>query len=205
MQEWARKMLREEEDAGSRWTLRNYLSFEAAREERRGWALMAPSDEHVHKKRRPDNTFRNKGVQELQEGYKFRGFVCQLPEAPEGLIWCECDDDGSYVLKASESVGTPNLVKARDFWFSVQVSKIFVASNNAFQFDHRNPRGQPLHVCVCTQLFAMYGACGRVFSCVRTQMFACAYSVVCKRVAVVTATHSCLQCLCCLTRICMIC
>ena len=204
MQEWAKKMLRETKEAGAK-RLAKTRTFADAREElaQTGWALMEPSDEHVHKKRRPDNTFRNKGVQEWQEGDKFRGFELEIPEAPEGLTWCECDVGGSYVLKASE--GLSNLPEARDFWYSVQVEKIFVASNFAFQFDHRNPRGQPLHVCVCTQLFAMYGACGRVFSCVRTQLFACAYSVVCKRVAVVTATHSCLQCLCCLTRICMIC
>ena len=197
MQAWAKKLLSEDEEADAkRKGVR--LALKCTR---------GPSDEHVHTKRRPDNTFRNTGgfhnKKEWQEGDNFRGFEFEVPEAPEGLTWCPGDQDGSYVLKASE--GLSDLPKARDFWFSLQVQKIFVASNFAFQFNYRNPRGQPLHVCVCTQLFAMYGACGRVFSCVRTQMFACAYSVVCKRVAVVTATHSCLQCLCCLTRICMIC
>ena len=69
--------------------------------------------------------------------------------------------------------------------------EIYIASGWNGKFSFKNVRtGQPLHV--CAHSVAMYGVCSRVFSCVRTQLFARAYSVVCKRVAVVTATQPCL-------------
>jgi hypothetical protein len=75
--------------------------------------------------------------------------------------------------------------------FTLRVKEVWLASGCMFKFSYKNTRaGQPLHVCAYS--VAMYGVCSRVFSCVRTQLFVCAYSVVCKRVAMVTATHSCL-------------
>ena len=70
-------------------------------------------------------------------------------------------------------------------------SDIYKASGWNGRFSYKNKHsGQPLHV--CAHSVAMYGVCSRVFSCVRTQLFARAYSVLCKRVAVVTATQPCL-------------
>ena len=57
--------------------------------------------------------------------------------------------------------------------FLGKTKDIFNASSGLFKFNYANPGGQPLHVCVPIQLFAIYGACSGVFSCVHTQLFVC--------------------------------
>ena len=114
-----------------------------------------------------------KRLSEEEEAYAKRNFLtfaeAREDIAQEGLALRGPSDEHVHTFKGQKR--RPDNTFRNPGGFSIQVKKILAASNFAFQFNYRNPRGQPLHVCA-------YSVVCNVWR-VRPRVQLCAYSVVC--------------------------